>query len=144
MNDRRMDDITLWRASHEVKRIASHQGQRRRHPRAQYAGVIRTDNSNIVHYVNVRSVASHQLHTVAHLQVFEAAKEAVSVGTDSDVAPFVRSRRAPDPACSAVQGEVIGSIQDRHFEVDTFNPQHSQRGQQMFCETSFVGIDPRL
>jgi hypothetical protein len=125
-------------------RITSHQGQGRCDTGAQYADVIRTYDSRIVHHVSVRSVVSHQVHRVAHLQVFETAKETVSVASDSDVAPSFRSSRTPDPPYPAIQGEVIGSIQYRHLEVDSCNPKNCQRRQEMLRETSFVGIDPRL
>ena len=68
-----------------------------------------------------------ELDDVFRRDVFQASKEPVAVPGDSGVAIRPRQCRVFDVTDGAVEREVVGALQDGHFEMDLRDAQHRER-----------------
>ena len=89
--------------------------------------VLRADDLDLVHDVRGLLLQRRKLHHVSQDNVLESAEDAVSMPRDPDIAVFPRFGGPADSTDPAIQGQLVGPLEDRDSQADLCDAQDRQR-----------------
>jgi predicted RNA-binding protein with EMAP domain len=87
----------------------------------KHANVARLHNLHAIHNVGVRAGQRLQLDRITNANTSKSAKKSVPVAGNAYVALLPWSRRSGNTSDGMVERKIIGSIQQRDFQIDLRN-----------------------
>lgn len=108
--------------------------------RPENSGIGRLDDRDIVYSIDVIARIGLKRDLIAEAEVFEAAEETVAMSGDCDIAGMAGESGAFDSAGAAVERQVIGAVEDGHFELKPRNGENSQGRVDRHCQRFFVSL----
>ena len=92
--------------------------------------------------IQAGGIAFNQLNDIASDDALQTAEKAISMSRDSQVAGFADAGGSENASHSAIQGEIIGIIEDRHLKLNLGNTENAKRKIGLLREAVFVRSDP--
>src|ERR1700756_747065 len=140
-SERCMNDVSFWSTADEIKRIASHERQRRTRLRGQNRYVAWIHYRDPVDYVISCLLLRHDLDCVTDRNVLQSSEEAIPMAGNSDVSLVPWLRRPSNVSNSPIQTEIVGTLQNRNFKMDFGNHKHRIRWSKVNRQTLPVTLN---
>ena len=93
---------------------------------------------NVVNLIKKVVFVCCEFNTVTNVNFLQSSKKAVAMSGDANVPRLPWHRSSCDPACAAVEDEVVGSIEYRDFKAYFRDREDSERSVQLHAQGRFV------
>jgi hypothetical protein len=120
----RFDNEALWSMTDKVERVARHKRESRPGTRLQNVDIARIDNSSTIHNVFVPVIQGRNLYDIAYANILQRPKETIPVARDGEVAVLAWKRCAGDSANTAVESQIVDSLEQRRMQMQPDNRHH--------------------
>src|SRR6516225_5332428 len=136
-----MDDVSLWGASNEVKRIAGDQGQSRRRFLCKHARIFLVHHLYPINNVVLSSVSCLDLNGISDVDIFQSAKKSIPMTGNTDISWFPYMSHPDDSAGTAIENAFISALVNGNLQVDLVHPEKGERVIKMLAQTGFVSLN---